>query len=370
MLVAPSRRQLACPNKELLQLTINPESMAASKRPGSKKPKRKSKARQTTLTSFTVPQSVLEPAIVAGRRSTRRTGPVVNALPDVTALPVTKPSKKTKKPKQQIIKLGKSPGIIVPTLVAVTGPPPPSTHAPKSPNFAVVIHTRSKEGLEQPAQATGSWFQPGVRLNVDQYDQDDVLPTPEQEFPLDKGKGKEVAPQNTGNTTDEDTDPVPASAKKRRVGSATKTLNDTHNKDSVVVSTNPNRKPKSLARTKVQVEDDGSGGVTAPKNKRTWRSKGDKSPQTSGGDDPAVSAARKKPKGKGKQVELRGVGNDGPVTPVARRNKPKSRGKKVASKEPEDTSKLSEHEEANGDEDSDQDRQDDLTILSQKRSKL
>lgn len=348
--------------------------MAASKRPGSKKPKRKSKARQTTLTSFTVPQSVLEPAIVAGRRSTRRTGPVVDALPDATTLPATKPPKKTKEPKQQVIKLEKSPGTIVPSPVAVTNPPPPSIHAPKSPNFAVVIHTRSKESLEQPAQTTGSWFQPGVRLNVDQYDQDDVLRTPKQEFPLDKGKGKEVAPQNTGNTTDEDTDPVPTSTKKRRVGSATKTLDHTHNEDSVAVGTsgkgNPNRKPKSLARTKAEVEDGDSGGVIAPINKRTRRSKGDSPPQASGGNDSAISATREKPKWKGKQVELGGVGNDDPVTPVTRRNKSKGKDKKFASEEPEDTSKPSEHQEADGDEDSDQDRQDDLTILSQKRSKL
>lgn len=343
--------------------------MAASKRPGSKKPKRKSKARQTTLTSFTVPQSVLEPAIVASRRSTRRTGPVVDTLPDVTTPPpAVKPSKKMKKPKQQIIRLGKSPGIIVPTLVAVAGPPSPSIHAPKSPNFAVVIHARSKKSLEQPTRATGSWFQPGVRLNIDQHDQGNVLPTPEQEFPLDKGKGKEIAPQSTGNTTDEDTDPVLTSAKKRR-GSATKTLDDTHN-GSGGANGKGNKKPKSLARTKAQVEDDSSSEVITPTNKRTRRSKGDKPPQASCGNDSAVSATRKKLKGKGKQVELKEIGNDDPVTPVARRNTSKGKDKKVASKEPEDTSKPSEHKGASGDEDSDQDRQDDLTILSQKRSKL
>lgn len=354
--------------------------MASSKRP---KFKRKSKARQTTLTSFTTP------TIASSRRTTRGTGPVVDTpvpllaqLPaGATTLPAAKPLKPTKKPKQQITKLEKPSVITSPTLVSAADPSPPPIHTLRSPNFAVVIYTKSKKGLEkspQPETPIGSWFQPGVRLDFDQDDQNDVFPILEQRLPLDQGNVKKITPQGTGNTTDEDMGLGLASTKKRRVNSATETLDNTpHDGEGVVIGTG--KKSKSRARTETQGENDGSGEVIAPTNKRVRRSKRDEPLQAKydrGGNDSVknlatTSSATKKPR-RSKQVEPKETGdtNDDPVTPAARRNTSKGKGKQVASKEPEDTSEPLGHKEADGDEDSDQDRKDDLAILSQKRSKL
>lgn len=364
--------------------------MASSKRPRSKKPKRKSKARQTTLNSFTVPQSVLQPEIVGqsaiGRRSARGAGFVVDTpnsppVPSLATLPAgaaTLPApKKAKKPKQQIIRSEKP--SVIPTAVSAIGLLSPLIYAPKSPNFAVVIYTRSKKSLEQSLEPAGSWFQPGVRLKPSLDDQNDVFPILEQEIPLEKGQGKEIAPQDTGNTTDEDTDPILASAKKRRGNPVTEALDDIQDENSVVVGIGgigkkPAKKPRSLGRTEAQVEDVSSNASTI----KRVRSKGDQKPRTKygrGGNDsvdgPATPAARRKSKGKGKQLEPEEIDsiNDGPATPMTKKNT-KGKGKQVALKETEVTSKVLEHEEADGDKDSDEDQQDDLTILSQKRSKF
>lgn len=367
--------------------------MASSKRPRSKKTKRKSKVRQTILNSFTVPQSVLQPEIVGqsaiGRRLTRGAGSVVDApnsppVPSLATLPAgaaTLPApKKAKKPKQQIIRLEKP--SVIPTPVSVIGLPSPLIHAPKPPNFAVVIYTRPKKSLEQslePAQTTGSWFQPGVRLKPSHDDQNDVFPILEQEIPLEKGQGKEMAPQDTGNTTDEDMDPILTSAKKRRGNPITEALDDIQDEHSAVVGIGgidkkPAKKPRSLRRTETQVEDVNSNASTI----KQVRSKGDQRPRTRHGhggngsvDDPAIPAARRKSKEKGKQVKPEEIDsiNDDPATPMTKKNT-KGKGKQVALKETEITSKVLEHEEADGYKNSDEDRQDDLTILSQKRSKF
>lgn len=379
--------------------------MASSKRPGAKKPKRKSKARQTTLNSFAVPQpSATIGQSVSGRRSTRSSGSIVD-IPDsplvpslaklpagAATLPVENPSKKkTKKlKKQQIIKLQKPSAIPAPVSAASSPPLPPlpllsSIHAPRSLNFAVVIYTRSKKSLEQssqPVQATGSWFQPGVRIDLDQDSQDDVFPILEQRLPLDKGKGKEIVHQGTGNTTDEDTGLVLASAKKRRGRFVGRPSDDIQGKDSendgVVVGTSGagRKKPKPPVFT---VEGDDSGGrIAPPATKRVRRSKSDEKLKVGyshdgGGpiDDP-VQVARSKPEKKGKQAKPRETDNirDDPITPVARRSTSGGKGKQVALEKTVDTSEPLEHKEADGDENSDQDRQDDLAILSQKRSKL
>lgn len=363
--------------------------MASSKRPRSKGTKRKSKARQTTLNSFTVPQSVLQPEIVRqsaiGRRSTRGAGSVVDtpnpSVPSLATLPAgaaTLPvPRKTKKPKQQIIKSEKSSVIsVIPAPASTAGIPPASIHPPKSPNFAVIIYTRSKKSSEQSsehAQVTGSWFQPGVRLSLDQGYPDDVFP--KIELPLDRGKGKEIAPQDTGNTTDEDTIPVLASAKNRRGDPITEAPSDIPNKHGVIVGIGKktDKKPKPLVRTKSQVKDDDSGEVMASTIKRVRRSKSDQKPRVKydrGGNGSVDGpAARRKSKGKGKLVEPEEIDStkDDPVTPTARRNT-RGKGKGVAPKETEAT--VLEHKEADGDEISDEDRQDDLAILSQKRSKF
>lgn len=360
--------------------------MASSKRPRSKKTKRRSKARQTTLNSFTVPQSVLQPEAVRqsaiGRRSTRGAGSLVDTpnnppVPSLATLPAgaaTLPvPRKTKKPKQQIIKPEKSSVIsVIPAPVSAAGIPPPLIHPPKSPNFAVVIYTRSKKSSEQNsehAQITGSWFQPGVRLSLDQDHPNDLFP--KLELPLDRGKEKEIAPQNTGNTTDEDAIPVLASVKKRR-GDPIMEAPEIPNKHSVIVGTGkkPDRRPKPLVHAEAKFKDDDSGEAITTTTKRVRRSKSDQKPRAKydrGGNGSVDGpAARRKSKGKGKQEEIDSTKDD-PVTPTARRNT-KGKGKGVAPGGAED--KVLENKKADGDENSDEDRQDDLTILSQKRSKF